>query len=123
MTSKALDKLAEIGQLKREAPDQNQINGLIDLAKERLADLDAQGISQAGKFSAAYSAAHSLALAALHWHGFRSDNRYLVFQCLQYTPGLESSKWRVLDTAHKLRNRIIEITRSLLPEVEKLDSV
>jgi hypothetical protein len=52
MTSKALDNLAERGQLKREAPDRNQINGLIDLAKDRLADLDAQGISQPGKFSA-----------------------------------------------------------------------
>ena len=136
MTSKELDNLAGIGQLKREPPDQAQIDGLISLAKQRLADLDAQGISQAGRFSAAYSAAHSLALVALRWHGYRSDNRYLVFQCLQHTLGLAGSQWRVLDTAHKLRNRleyegvgrvderllteIIEIARSLLPEVEKL---
>ena len=78
----------------------------------------------------------ALALAALRWHGYRSDNRYLVFQCLQHTLGLAGSQWRVLDTAHKLRNRleyegvgyvddrllaeIIEITRSLLPGVERL---
>lgn len=136
MTLEHLDNLARIGKLKREVPDNAQIEGLIELARERLSDLEISGISRAGKFSAAYAAAHSLALAALRLHGFRSENRYLVFQCLQHTVGLENSRWRVLDTCHKFRNRmeyegiatvddrllaeLIEITRVLLPLVEEL---
>jgi hypothetical protein len=43
-------------------------------------------------------------LAALRWHGYRSDSRYHVFQCLTYTLGLEATQWRVLDQAHRKRN-------------------
>ncbi len=106
MTLEQLDNLVRIGKLKRESPDQDQIDGLIARARERLADLDVQGLSKAGRFSAAYTAAHLLALAALRGHGYRSDNRYLVFQCLQHTVGMESARWRVLDRCHQLRNRI-----------------
>ena len=39
-----------------------------------------------------YNAAHALCLAALRWHGYRSGNRYIVFQLLPHTlkvyPGL-----------------------------------
>ena len=52
----------------------------------------------------AYGAAHALALAALRWHGYRSDNRYLVFQCLKHTVGFNTSKWRIFDICHKKRN-------------------
>jgi hypothetical protein len=40
----------------------------------------------------------------MRWHGYRSDSRYLVFQCLEQTLGLETVKWRVLDQCHKQRN-------------------
>ncbi len=36
--------------------------------------------------------------------GYRSDNRYLVFQTLSHTIGMEASKWRVLAKAHERRN-------------------
>ncbi|MBC7184384.1 MAG: hypothetical protein H5U30_12545 [Marinobacter sp.] len=42
--------------------------------------------------------------AALRHLGYRSDNRYLVFQCLQHTLDLPSAKWRILDQAHRKRN-------------------
>ncbi len=45
-----------------------------------------------------------MALAALRWHGYRSENRYLVFQCLEHTLGLSPEQWRVLDQAHRKRN-------------------
>ena len=45
-----------------------------------------------------------LALAALRFHGYRSDSRYLVFQCLQHTLDLPAEQWRVLDQAHRKRN-------------------
>ena len=52
----------------------------------------------------ATNAAHALALAALRMQGYRSDSRYLVFQCLQHTIGLPQQQWRVLDHAHRKRN-------------------
>jgi len=63
-----------------------------------------------------------LAVAALRWHGYRSDNRYLVFQCLQHTVGLDNAKWRVLDKCHRQRNLAeyegrLEITPQLLHEL------
>ena len=139
MTLALLDNLVEIGKLSRESPDQAQIDGLIELATERLSDIETTGISRAGKFSAAYAVAHSLGLAAMRWHGYRSDNRYLVFQCLQHTLGLENAKWRVLDKCHRLRNSIeyegvsniddqlllelISIAKELMPMVEALGPV
>lgn len=51
-------------------------------------------------FDLAYNAAHALALAALRWHGYRSENRYLVFQALAHTVGFPPAKWRVLDLCH-----------------------
>jgi hypothetical protein len=44
------------------------------------------------------------ALHGLRWHGFRSENRYLVFQCLIHTAALPNEQWRVLDQAHRKRN-------------------
>lgn len=38
------------------------------------------------------------------WHGYRSENRYLVFQCLQHTLGLGPGHWRVLALCHERRN-------------------
>ena len=58
----------------------------------------------------------------MHWYGYRSDNRYLIFQCLQHTVGLNNAKWRVLDKCHKQRNLAeyeghLEITPQLLQEL------
>ena len=36
--------------------------------------------------------------------GYRSESRYLVFQCLQHTIDLPPEQWRVLDQAHRKRN-------------------
>lgn len=45
-----------------------------------------------------------MALAALRQHGYRSENRYLVFQCLPETLGLGPEHWRVLALCHDRRN-------------------
>lgn len=37
-------------------------------------------------------------------HGFRCDQRYLVFQTLPHTVGAPPALWRVLAKAHDLRN-------------------
>ncbi len=117
-----LDNLVKARKFKQELPDQAEFDGLVSSAKRRLADAQVESLSEDSQFTLAYGSAHSLALAALRWHGYRSDNRYLVFQCLQHTLGIENSKWRVLDKCHKQRNLAeyeghLEITPQLLSEL------
>ena len=122
MTLENLDNLVKVKELKKEPPDQNEFDGLLNSAKRRLHDSRLESLSEDSQFALAYGAAHALALAALRWYGYRSDKRYLVFQCLQHTIGLENAKWRVLDKCHKQRNLAeyegyLEITPQLLNEL------
>lgn len=100
----ALDNLVKINQLKQEPPDQVEFDAMVNSASAMLRDANVKGLSINGQFSLAYGAAHSLALAALRWQGYRSDKRYIVFQCLQHTLGISASEWRVFDLCHKRRN-------------------
>ncbi len=105
MTSR-LENLVKIGSLKKEPPDQEEFDGLVRSGSVRLADaIKGSDLSLDSRFDLAYNAAHALALAALRFRGYRSENRYLVFQTLQETIGLPIEKWRVLDKAHNQRNR------------------
>ena len=70
----------------------------------RLDDAAHEALRLEGRFDLAYNAAHALALAALRYRGYRSQSRYLVFQCLQHTINLPQEQWRVLDQAHRKRN-------------------
>jgi hypothetical protein len=70
----------------------------------RLRDAEKTELALESRFDLAYNASHALALAALRWHGFRSESRYAVFQALPHTLGLGPEVWRVLDKAHRLRN-------------------
>jgi hypothetical protein len=99
-----LDNLVRIRQLKAEAAAQPEIDGLIRSGKARLKDAQTESLSLDGRFDLAYNAAHAFSLAALRWHGYRSENRYTVFQCLQHTVKLPPEQWRVLDHAHRKRN-------------------
>lgn len=99
-----LDNLVKIGQLKTEPPDKREISGLIHSGKVRLKDAELEQLSLESRFDLAYNAAHALALAALRWHGYRSESRYQVFQCLTHTLDLPAEQWRVLDHAHRKRN-------------------
>ena len=104
MSARELANLARIGQLKAEAAAQTEIDGLLRSGSVRLQDASKTDLSAESRFDLAYNAAHALSLAALRWHGFRSENRYLVFQCLQHTLALPNEQWRVLDQAHRKRN-------------------
>lgn len=105
MTIENLEKLARIDNgLKKEPPAAKEFAGLVQSGQRRLKDAQNASLSLESRFDLAYNAAHALALAALRWHGFRSENRYLVFQCLQHTLGLSNVQWRVLDQAHRKRN-------------------
>jgi hypothetical protein len=104
MTSSPLDNLVRIGQLKLEPPAQAEFDGLVRSGQVRLIDARIPALSLESRFDLAYNAAHALSLAALRWYGYRSENRYHVFQCLTHTLGLQAAQWRVLDQAHRKRN-------------------
>jgi hypothetical protein len=104
MPHEQLDNLVRIGKLKSEVSAEPEIAGLIRSGIARLLDSRNRSLSIESRFDLAYNAAHALSLAALRVHGYRSENRYLVFQCLQHTLALSNEQSRVLDQAHRKRN-------------------
>lgn len=104
MAREQLDNLVNIGQLKAEEAALEEIEGLIKSGLARHTDSKNDSLSNESRFDLAYNAAHSLSLAALRFHGYRSGSRYLVFQCLKHTLDLPDEQWRVLDQTHRKRN-------------------
>jgi len=122
MTLENLKNLARVGQLKAEPPDQRELDGLVRSAKVRLADAKNVSLAPDSRFDLAYNAAHALALAALRRQGYRSDKRYLVFQCLTHTLEFPSAKSSVFSLCHNRRNLAeyeghLEIDDQLLDEL------
>jgi len=121
----ALDNLVRIGQLKAEPRNVLEVNRLLAMAQTRLADAHLSHLSREGRFTSAYNAAHAAALSALRWHGYRSENRFTVFQCLAHTVGWAPARWRVLDGAHQKRNvaeyeGYLEVEESTIQELSNL---
>ena len=104
MSHPSLDNLVRIGRLKAEPAAVSELRGLVRSGIRRLDDAAREDLSIESRFDLAYNAAHALALAALRFRGYRSESRYLVFQCLQHTLDLPPEQWRVLDEAHRKRN-------------------
>jgi len=102
----ALEKLVSTGLLKHERPGREEIAGLLRTAAIRLEDARKTTIAPESRFDLAYNTAHALAVAALRIHGYRTDKRYLVFQVLPHTLGVETATWRLLDRCHRERNAI-----------------
>lgn len=90
--------------LRAEPPDATEFAGLVRSGRARLVDAGKKGLALESRFDLAYNAAHALCLAALRWHGYRSSNRYIVFQVLPHTLGLGPDVWRVLSKCHDIRN-------------------
>lgn len=101
----ALENLCGPGKpLKAEAPDANEIAGLLRTGRARLTDARHTALALESRFDLAYNAAHALCLAALRRMGYRAGNRYIVFQVLPHTLGLGPEVWRMLDKCHNTRN-------------------
>lgn len=81
-----LENLLRTGGLKAEPPDRKECEGLLRSAIDRLQD------------------AHALALTALRLQGYRSDRRYLVFQCLTHTLGVGNVRVRLFALCHERHN-------------------
>jgi len=102
----ALENLSGPGQpLRKEPPDAKEFAGLKQSGRTRLADAENTANALESRFDLAYNAAHALSLAALRRAGYRSANRYMVFQALPHTLGLGPEVWRVLAKCHDVRNR------------------
>lgn len=104
MANEKLENLVRIRQLKVEPATAEEIAGLLRSGENRLTDAKNESLNKESRFDLAYNAAHALALAALRRAGYRSESRYLVFQCTQHTLDLAPEHWRVLDQAHRKRN-------------------
>ncbi|AYF51418.1 hypothetical protein DXV65_29005 [Pseudomonas fluorescens] len=135
MDSKAnLENLQRSGGLKAEPPDRKECDGLMRSARDRLKDAGNAALSFASRFDLAYNAAHALALTALRLQGYRSDKRYLVFQCLVHTTDVGKVAVRLLALCHERRNlaeyegymdedeallgQLVDIATALLNKVE-----
>jgi len=104
-----------------------EIDRMLTMARKRLEDASYSQLSTEGRFTSTYNSIHAAALAALRWHGYRSENRYIVFQSLSHTLNWPASKWRVLDAAHQKRNLAeyegyLEIEDSTIAELRQLAS-
>lgn len=125
MPLQALENLLRIGQLKAESCDAKEVQRMLAMARTRLLDSKLTSLSDEGRFTSAYNAAHAAALAALRWHGYRSESRFTVFQCLSHTLNWPASQWRVLDAAHQKRNLaeyegFLEVEESAIAELSDL---
>jgi hypothetical protein len=87
--------------LTHEPKDKREFAGLKRSALARLKDAGNPSNSLESRFDLAYNAAHALSLAALRHHGYRSANRYIVFQVLPHTLGLGPEVWRGSPNATK----------------------
>jgi hypothetical protein len=140
MAAKELENLVRARVLKSEPGEQKEFDALVAAGDAALNDAEVAGLSDQGRFSRAYAAAHSFGLAALRWHGYRPDQkRYVVFQALPHTLGIEKEKVRILDKCHGQRNlaeyegsfdaderllkELIETARELRTAVRKLGPV
>ncbi len=99
-----LENLERIGQLHPEPPDRREFEGLVKSAIDRLKDAGNETLAFASRFDLAYNAAHGLALAALRASGYRTDKRYLVFQCLAHTVNIDKGVIRLFSMCHDRRN-------------------
>ena len=105
MTSKDnLENLVRSGGLKAEPPDRKECEGLLRSAIDRLQDAHSPALSFANRFDLAYNAAHAFGLTALRLQGYRSDKRYLVFQCLVHTLDIGKAPVRLFALCHERRN-------------------
>jgi hypothetical protein len=100
----ALDNLVKIRQLATEPRNETEIRRLLHMAQTHLTDAQQTSVSVEGRYLSAYAAAHSAGLAVLRHHGYRSENRYIVFQSLTHTLDWPAERWRLLDAAHRARN-------------------
>lgn len=104
MGKQELENLAKLGHLKREPPARAEFEGMVKAARKFLVDAQKETLAPESRFDLAYGAAHRFALAALRLSGYRSENRYMVFQALTHTVNLDPAIMRLFSKCHDVRN-------------------
>jgi hypothetical protein len=99
-----LDNLVAIKKLRAERASRKEFDGMLASARRSLKDAQNEDLETDSKFTLAYGAAHSLALAALRQHGYRSEDRITVFQTLVHTVGTAKADLQIFSRAHNERN-------------------
>jgi hypothetical protein len=99
-----LENLVRIHQLKKEPGSKTEFEGMVSSARRLLRDARNEDLETESRFDLAYSASHRLALAALRRQGYRSENRYTVFQSLVHTVGTDRVDVQIFARAHNERN-------------------
>jgi len=122
MSTRELDNLVRINQLKAEPATRGEFDGMLRSARTHLKDAQNASIGHDSQFDLAYGAAHRLALAALRQHGYRSTNRITVFQTLVHTLGIDNADVQIFLKAHNERNLAeyegrLEIDKHLLADL------
>ena len=125
MSLKPLDNLVKNGLLKAEQPNKIEFDGLVKSGINRLSDVIDKNLNLDSRFDLAYNASHSLALAALRWHGYRSNKRVTVFLSVAHTLLLEAGDVSILRKCHEIRNTaeyegILYITDELVDELIRI---
>jgi hypothetical protein len=106
MTPTPLENLVAIGKLRVATHALGEIDALIVKSSGLLQDALRPELSLESRFTLAYTAAHGFALAALWRRGYRSDDRYTVFEALVHTSSFSPAAQRVLVNAHRARNQM-----------------
>ncbi|MGH8250465.1 MAG: hypothetical protein ACREVI_07165 [Steroidobacteraceae bacterium] len=112
------------GSLAAEPPNATEFARLCAAAGCSLADARVDGISLEGRLMMAYRAAHAFCTAELRYHGYRPQNRYIIFQALPHTLELRPEVWKILSHAHNRRNTgenegALEISEQFVRDVIK----
>lgn len=122
ITSPELENLTALGHIKREPGTKLEFDGVVASALARYADAKNTALALEGRFDLANNSAPALSLAALRHRGYRSDNRYMAFQTVPHTLGVDAPTWRVLAKAHQRRSLaeyegIVDVDETLLADV------
>ena len=104
-----LENLVRARQLNAEPADKRELANLLWSADQVLRDSRKTELSVESRFSLAYNAAHSLALAALRAAGYRrssSGDRIVLFQVLEITANAPRQLALALAQYHVHRNKV-----------------
>lgn len=99
------------GALQAHKPSAKEVAGLLALVDRNLADARVRGLSAEGRFQFAYNAALTMATAALHTAGYRTNSNVpghhaLTLESLEHTIGVDAALVRKLDAFRRKRNRV-----------------
>lgn len=107
----SLENLVRLGRLRPHATERVEIGKLLRGAERSLKDAENESVSNAGRFTSAYTAIMETAQVAMFANGYRPStsqggHHMTLVQALVHTIGLLPARMQVLDTHRRKRNVI-----------------